>query len=1296
MKRFSRKLGLAGTLFGILALVLVLVPPKASGLTAAGGIESDGLQTQASSTVTITYPYADSNNDGANDYVLEYGRLSNNFKFSYSTAQSTTEPQDGMVSATYSYSTSYNYFYRVTNPLDDDVVTYGNYIDGDYDITVTPNDLQVGEPADGVTFDKQTVVRDFSLNSYDIGDLYLNVGPTGHLQLAKGDSFSLYPLRNWLPVEGTGNTQMLQPDYQVRVIDLEGSGVLSATEETRNTADKHMWALKATNPGTALVMVTYDALVHAGAMGSPRFSAIWPENTGLFVVTVGKSCDVEMGALSNADMDSQSKLAGAAWDAELDVLYYFDNEGASYTLHPEEGAQVEVARGSIESGSLQIGAFSTEGVQVNADGSVTVSGLVQGKHVLRVSHGEKVAYQIVRAKHADWTLYGGEVLDEAHLIATSASTGANAYTDGATAITRTAYDALDDSDKESYEPLACAGAKVTLVFDRLYHPASKLSGIYNMNAIIALRGPDGIAYEQELAAEYGGPAQYTFSSNAKCQRIAFNIPDDAEESLVLSVALKAHGFGSSYGAHRQVTYKDGVSQNNNAPTQTAYFGGSEPIAIDLVEPQSADNPDDPDAQARQAAAEFSALVRAIGTVTLGSADQIAAAREAYDALDFAALAYVDPEDEDLLFAAEEQLAALQETTFLPVDIQDGCVRVMVENSTYPVSAGAPWEDVLVDCQVAIEQEDTMRTLVDKALEQAGLEKTKGTEGYIRSIGGISEKAYDPEGDDVNNSGWMCRLNGWFINAGLNAFTASNTNPDFLVREGDEIHILYTVDGGPDVGSYPNRETKALDRIAVSGAALTPSFASDVHDYELAVDSESPEVYLKPVAKNQNWQVRMFLDGDESMSYRSNDAIPVRNGSTIKVVVGDPSWPSMNANSDEAEEYRFIVRIPGAANTDAALKTASAANVTYNGKAQKPSVTVKDVAGKVVPSTAYTLTWSKNTNAGTASVVATAKSNSGYSGKATANFKINPAKITSVADIANQLYKGQANLPQPKPMVKAGSLVLAAKDYTVTYEYYQGHDKKKYVGPAKATVNAKGNYTGKITKAFKVVTVADSKSVGAKLDDKTLAGIDRYKTTEKRNPGYVEQVSSKTMTTVAKPRAKTMEVTWGAVKGATNYIVGYKRATDPAWSYEMSGGKTKRVFRNMKEGDLMEFRVSVYNGKTFARGEWTQINCRFYREMVKLKAAMGKGKVDLSWGKVIGATGYQVLVATKMDMSDAKIIAVKGGSTLKARVTKMGTSKLITNRKYYIKVRAVKMATNALGKKNTYVGINSHMRAGVVK
>ena len=73
-----------------------------------------------------------------------------------------------------------------------------------------------------------------------------------------------------------------------QVIDPEGkpSNILSIDVHEKNSS---VATVTANQEGTAIILVTYDAMTNMqgqSSTASKRFSAIWPENTGVIVVTV--------------------------------------------------------------------------------------------------------------------------------------------------------------------------------------------------------------------------------------------------------------------------------------------------------------------------------------------------------------------------------------------------------------------------------------------------------------------------------------------------------------------------------------------------------------------------------------------------------------------------------------------------------------------------------------------------------------------------------------------------------------------------------------------------------------------------------------------------------------------------------------------------------------------------------------------------------------------------------------------------------------------------------------------------
>jgi hypothetical protein len=85
---------------------------------------------------------------------------------------------------------------------------------------------------------------------------------------------------------------------------------------------------------------------------------------------------------------------------------------------------------------------------------------------------------------------------------------------------------------------------------------------------------------------------------------------------------------------------------------------------------------------------------------------------------------------------------------------------------------------------------------------------------------------------------------------------------------------------------------------------------------------------------------------------------------------------------------------------------TAANQTYNGSAKTPVPTVV-LDGETVPSTGYDVTYSNNTNAGTATITITGKGD--YTGTATGTFTINQAtgQVTTAPTARSVTYSGSA-------------------------------------------------------------------------------------------------------------------------------------------------------------------------------------------------------------------------------------------------------------------------------------------------
>ena len=416
--------------------------------------------------------------------------------------------------------------------------------------------------ADMEAKDPKFIDHDVNSNSkYNVGDLFLNINPAGHLKLANvGDTYDILPMRNWQLIESITNNYFIDPDFHFTVVNLNG-------QEDNSVVKVEDELLTAVGTGTAIVLVTYDAIhldQYSGAtrkdfVGGSDWGAIWPENTGVFVVTVGEEASgITPNIIINKDYlttvtsggnQVDTKLAMENVDAEFDVLYYLDTEeGFDYTFTPEGVASVTLARPVIGANAASYTGFSAEGVTANADGSYTVR-LTMGRNIVCLTDaGGKSVYQVMTAKpcHRD-VMVGDEVVT-------------------------------------SVKP----GDAVTVQYSGLYHPANKLAGIHNFNAYVAYKqASDGITVKN------GKGNQYTMAATATAQAVTFTVPDDWQTPTIelTDGVMCIGGFGDPVGNHRATSKTTGRAPNFTAISQSASLGRvpalSLPVELPVVTPDVA-------------------------------------------------------------------------------------------------------------------------------------------------------------------------------------------------------------------------------------------------------------------------------------------------------------------------------------------------------------------------------------------------------------------------------------------------------------------------------------------------------------------------------------------------------------------------------------------------------------------------------------------------------------------------------------------------------------------------------------
>ena len=200
------------------------------------------------------------------------------------------------------------------------------------------------------------------------------------------------------------------------------------------------------------------------------------------------------------------------------------------------------------------------------------------------------------------------------------------------------------------------------------------------------------------------------------------------------------------------------------------------------------------------------------------------------------------------------------------------------------------------------------------------------------------------------------------------------------------------------------------------------------------------------------------------------SVTVKDGKVI--LTEDTDYTLTNEGGKEAGTYEVTVK--GIGNyTDEATQSfiivSSGANTfvvtletseyTFDGTAHKPAVTVTMEERTLSEGTDYTLTYSKNTNAGTALV--TVKGVGDYTGEQVKTFTILPKALTDAMvtlDKTSFIYNEKVQKPE---VTVADGTIMTADDYTVTND--GGTDEGTY----QVVVTGQNNYRGVVIKSFTI-------------------------------------------------------------------------------------------------------------------------------------------------------------------------------------------------------------------------------------
>ncbi len=317
-------------------------------------------------------------------------------------------------------------------------------------------------------------------------------------------------------------------------------------------------------------------------------------------------------------------------------------------------------------------------------------------------------------------------------------------------------------------------------------------------------------------------------------------------------------------------------------------------------------------------------------------------------------------------------------------------------------------------------------------------------------------------------------------------------------------------------------------------------------------------------------------------------------------------------------------------------TLSATSYTYDGTAKKPSVTVKNASGKTVSSSYYTVAYSNNTNAGTATVTIT-MTGSNYTGTITENFTI--AKATQTVSVSSTGLSS----------IKAGKTTTWTAKTT-------GDGKITYSTTASSSVGTVNSSTGKVT----------AKGVGTiKVYAQAAATTNYAKSSKKLIATITVGLTTPTISSV-KQSGTTVTVKWAQITGAKGYYV--YRSTSKNGTYTQIAKITSGSTLSYKDtasktnGTTYYYKVKAYSGST--KSSYSSVKSLKYMKATVSSLTNTTSGITVKWSKVSGATGYYVYRKASTDSSYKLIKTYTSGSTVSYTDTAV-KSKNGTTYTYYV-------------------------------
>ncbi len=354
-----------------------------------------------------------------------------------------------------------------------------------------------------------------------------------------------------------------------------------------------------------------------------------------------------------------------------------------------------------------------------------------------------------------------------------------------------------------------------------------------------------------------------------------------------------------------------------------------------------------------------------------------------------------------------------------------------------------------------------------------------------------------------------------------------------------------------------------------------------------------------------------------------------------VIYGDKgSAAEAYANENGITFYRLPEQI-----SDCTV-TLSYTAISYNGSACEPKVTVKDGTTTLTQGTDYTVAYSNNVNAGTATVTVTGIGD--YTGTTEVSFTIRKITQTLTTEISSDTLA-----------VGETAQITATAEGAVRYTSSD---------TSIATVNSAGLVTavaaGTVTITVKASPTDNYYSATNTIEITVTDGS----TTPTIDAPVISSVYSTVQTSV--------KVTWTEVEGADGYQL--YRATEEDGTYSCvktisDGTTTSYTNSDLTVGQTYYYKVCAYtkdSSNNWVYSEFSDVRYMPAAVVFDNVYSNSTSRIRILWNEISGAEGYQIWRADSEDGEYKIVKTITSGDT-----TAYSNTGLESGKTYYYKMRA---------------------------